>query len=126
MKSYTTQTKCKYLAKQKIKVLVEGCESLTDEQIADLAGQQIRREFNDVLRDITGGQTETYIPTPEDKELVRKIEETGEFVFNIATHLDGKGTRTNEWDELLELSEEEFLKRAREMRDRRKALKDKK
>jgi hypothetical protein len=120
MNSYTTGTRCKHLAKQKIQVAVEGCENLSPEQIADLAGQQIRREFNDVLRNIAGGQTDTYKPTEADKELVRGIEETGTFTFNIATHLAGKGTRRDEWDSIVEMTDEEILAMVRAKRDLKK------
>lgn len=92
MEPYGTETRSAVKGK-KIKVAVVGTDLLTPTQIEDLAKQQIRREFADFIRDISGGQKETYTPTPEDIALWETVQTTGELTFHIADCLANKGER---------------------------------
>ena len=92
MQAYETQ--CQNLKmKIKIKVFVEGTDTLSIEQFEYLAKQQVTREVADFVRDISGQQLETHTPTAEEEVLWKQVLATKILKFNITDCLASKGER---------------------------------
>ena len=119
MNNYETKTKS---ATSDKKLTVEVlAELLSQEQIEVLATMEIRRQFAELFRNISGTQLDKYTPTEGDQALWSKALEEGKFIFDIAAHMKSKGIRIDSTDSALnklakdvasgKLSREDLLKR---------------